>query len=168
MIKASQTIYTILQGLLIIYLIYCLLFVIQHFVTPSIGEVNIVVSPNSKISNLQDITVISKETPSKYYVLIYEENQKSDWIYHVHQTYEKERQIITDTFLPKDTMKYILIEGNKKKSSFTFQIQPKYPINYVARKQSCFHTIYIVPYKIYPFPEFYYCTHSILYIEALN
>jgi len=140
----------------------------HHFLIPTIGEIKITVSSNRKAPQLQDITIISLAPPPKYYVLLYEANQKSDWFYFVRQSYNVDCQKVASIFLPKVSMNYILLEGNKTNSTFTFQIQSKYPVNYVLRKQSCFNIIYIVPYKIYPFPEFYYCTTSTLHIDALN
>jgi hypothetical protein len=168
MLNAPKILYHTIKGLLAIYLIYCLLFIVQHFIIPTIGEIDISVTANNKVLTNQDVTITPQKPPSRYYVLLYEENKKNDWIYFINQTYDKRRQTIADTFLPEDTMKYILFEGSKKNSSFTFQIQPKYPINYVVRKQSCFHVIYIIPYKIYPFPDFYYCSHSVIYIDTLK
>ncbi|WP_069999915.1 hypothetical protein [Cellulosilyticum sp. I15G10I2] len=168
MFKTSKIIYNILQVLTITYIIYFLIFIIHHFFIPNIGELTIESLSDSKDPEIKEITVSCEKAPSKYYIFIYEEDEKNNWIYFVHQAYDKNRQAIADKFLPKKTMKYVLFEGNKKSSSFQFQIKPKYPISYIARKRSVFHAIYLVPYKIYPFPEFYYCKHSIFYIDALK
>lgn len=168
MFKASRLIYNVTQILLVTYVIYCLIFMIYHFFIPNIGEANIKTTSNPKDPEVKEIIITCTKPPSKYYIFIYEEEEKNRWIYFVHQSYDKHRQAIADKFLPKKTMKYVLVEGNKKNSTFAFQIKPKYPINYIARKRSVFHAIYLVPYKIYPFPDFYYCKHSVFYIDALK
>ncbi len=169
MFRTSQIIYNSVKILFVIYFVYCVIFMVQHIFIPDIGEVNIESKSSLKDPEIKEITLRSTHSSlSKYYIFIYEEDEKNNWIYFVHQYYDKQRQAIIDKFLPKNTMKYILIEGSKKNTSFTFQIKPKYPINYIARKKSTFHAIYVVPYKIPPFPEFYYCKHSVFYIDALR
>lgn len=168
MFKTSKFLYNLLKMLLLIYTVYFLLFIICHLVIPDIGGITIRSSANLKDPEIKEIKIHSSNPKSKYYIFIYEEEEKNRWIYFVNQSYNKYRQNIADQFLPKKNMKYILFEGNKEITDFTFQIKPKYPISYVARKKSSFHVIYLFPYKIYPFPPFYYCKHMVFYIDALK
>ena len=168
MFKLSKIISNSIYLLILIYFIYFFLSIMHHFFIPNIGEIHIETVSNSKDPEIKEITITCSKPSSKYYVFIYEEEEKNNWIYFVHQSYDKHRQAITDNFLPKESMKYVLFEGNKKILGFTFQIKPKYPINYIAKKKSSFHALYLVPYKIYPFPEFYYCKHTTFYIDALK
>lgn len=168
MVKPSLLIYNTVQCILLLYLIYCLITIIQHLVIPNISELTIKTVANAKDPQIQEIILSPQKKSNEYYVFIYEESEKNNWSYSVTQTYDKERQKLANQFLPKETLRYILLEGNKKKSSLTFSLKPKYPVNYITRKKSIFHAIYLVPYRIYPFSKFYYCKDYTFFIEELR
>lgn len=166
--KLSKILFNITQIILFIYCIYCIIFIIYHFITPDINELFIAIKANNNNPDIQQVSITSKKPSNKYYLLIYEDSERNNWIYYMNQNYTKKREEIAYTFLPKETMKYIVLEGDKKTQTFSFDIKRKYQSNYISPHKSTFHVIYLVPYKLFLFPEFFYCKHLTFYIDSLK
>lgn len=155
-------------SVLTVYIVYIILFALHHFTAPNFEEMNINVSSNVQNPKIQDVIITIPKVSNKYYIMVFEESGANCWLYCSHQEYDKHRQKIADSFLSKETNNYILIEGNKKSKVNSIQVQPKYPLNYIATKKNTFHVIYITPNRILPFSPFYYCLHNEFYINTLN
>jgi hypothetical protein len=166
--RLSKIFFNSTQLILLLYSIYCIIFIIYHFLIPQTGEVSIFIQPNINNPEIQKVTITPKKASSKYYLLVYEDYERNNWIYYMHQNYNKKREEIARTFLPADNMKYLLLEGDKKTNFFSFELKRKYHSNYISPHKSVFHLIYLVPYKLFLFPEFYYCIHRTFYIDSLK
>lgn len=164
----KNSIYNKLLTLILTYIIlYAALFIFLHFYIPDLGDVSVTIKPTDYNSELQQVTLSTTKQFDKYYLFIYEDSSDDTWMYFNTTTHDKSSEFLIDQFIPSFKNKYVLLEGNKTKNTFSFTMKPKYPINYMSNKESKFHLFYIVPYKIFPFPTFYYSKHLIFFIEPI-
>ena len=148
-----------------IVLAYVLIFINYHLYIHNIGNLSIDVTSNSEHLETIQVSLKPKIPLKKYYILIYEDNFSDSWLYFISNTTKKQVQPILDSLIPLHTDKYILLEGNSNKNLHTFNIKSKYPINLLSNQDRAFHAYLIVPYSIFPFPQFYYINHQIFFIN---
>lgn len=159
-----------IKGINIIYfilLIYSLLFIGLHFFYPNIDELTITLSPSPTRLESRVISIMNPKVLNSYYLLIYEDSADENWLYFNSSPAYSSHPNIIKSFLPESKTHYLLLEGNKHKSNFNFTITPKYPIGYMATKEHIFHVQYIVPFRVFPFPTFYYSKHYIFFVDPL-
>ncbi|MGL4799629.1 MAG: hypothetical protein ACRCWY_09595 [Cellulosilyticaceae bacterium] len=145
--------------------IYCIYFIILHFVSLNIGDLTIDVSAIPSQPESHTVSITTTKASPKYYLLIYEENE-DNWLYFNSFTGNADSSL-TDLFLPNPEPTYLFFEGNKTQSSFHFKLTSKYPLNYMASQEHIFHVDYIVPFQVFPFPPFYYSKHYTFFINPL-
>lgn len=157
---------TLIPKLIItIVLTYILIFINYHFYINNIGDLSIDIASDSDHLETIQVSLKPDKPLKKYYILIYEDNFSDAWLYFITNTNKKQVQPIIDSLLPLHTDKYILLEGNSAKNLHTFNIKSKYPINLLSNQDCAFHAYLIVPYNIFPFPNFYYISHQIFFIN---
>lgn len=157
-----------LLTLILVYItVYIGLFLIFHFITPDIGTINVRVNPNQINPELQEIHISTNQIRSKYYILIYEDNAQDTWLYFNTKSFIKPSEFLLSEFAPHLKNKHIFLEGSPSKNDLNFSIKAKYPLSYMANKESKFHLFYIIPYKLFFFPTFYYSKHFIFFIDPI-
>ena len=98
--------------------------------------------------------------------MIYEEGDSENWLYFSSQATTMDSTILKQ-FLPSTKNNYILLEGTKAKSDFSFTLTSKYPVTYMSTKEHIFHLEYIVPFKLFLFPTFYYTKQYTFFVDPL-
>lgn len=166
--KKYFTLSNFLKFCMFLYLFYVCLFLVFHVFPIKLGEIEVSIISNIKDPEVQEVTILSTKSHARYYFLVYEEVEKNNWIYFVHPAYDKYRQTISNRFLPNPTSKYVIWEGNYESGYCTFQMKSKYPFHYIANCTNIFHVIYIVPYRLYPFPTFYFSKHATFTINPIK
>ena len=157
----------LIDGLTLLLVIYILFFISLHFITPNLDGLTItVVAAECRIES--KIISITNTLPTKtYYLLIYEEDDPENWLYFSSPADNTNITELTKLFLPDSKANYVLLEGSKTKTTFPITITSKYPIQSSASQSSIFHVEYIVPFKIFPFPTFYYSKHYSFFVDHL-
>lgn len=161
----------IISRTILVVILFCIsyvgLFIVLHLITPDLGTVTIGVNPNDDNPEMLYVTLSIDKSFNQYYFLIYENNPNDNWIYFSPSIYIEDNALITKEFLPDDKNKYLLLEGDQYKNSFTFSIKSKYPISYMSSQEHTFHVYAIVPFKLFPFPTFYFNKHYVFFIDPL-
>ncbi|MEG0905050.1 MAG: hypothetical protein RSF87_02400 [Cellulosilyticaceae bacterium] len=164
----KNNIFNKLLTLILIYItLYIGLFLSLHFITPDLGTVDVTVTSNEINPELQEINISTNQVKNKYYILIYEEAEQDTWLYFNTKNYIKSSDFLVSEFIPNLKNKYILLEGDPLKSNFSFSIKSKYPLSYMANKDSKFHLFYIVSYDLFLFPTFYYSKHFVFFVDPI-
>lgn len=158
---------TILNLIIFYIFLYVSLFIFFQFYIPDLGEVAITVVPNDYNPEVQQVNLSLNKLTDKYYLLIYEENTEDTWMYFNTKTHDKSSEFLISQFIPNPKSKYVLLEGNHLKNTFSFKMKSKYPISYMSNRESKFHLYYIVPYKLFPFPTFYYSKHFVFFVDPI-
>ncbi|WP_053982815.1 hypothetical protein [Niameybacter massiliensis] len=149
----------------LITIIYITIFINYHFYTPDIGSLDIIIGADTDNVETVQLTISPTKDLKHYYILLYEDGLQDNWLYFISNTYNKEAQHILDEILPQHTSKYVFVEGSPNKDTYTFTMKSKYPINHLTDQNHTFHAYLIVPYRIYPFPKFYYAKHQVFFIN---
>lgn len=162
---------TILNKLLTLILIYTMLytglFILFHFIPPTIGAVDVSITPNELNPELQEIKLSPPSSRSKYYILIYQDSDEDTWLYFNTKNYIESSELLVSELVPNLKNKYVLLEGSPLKNDLSFYLKSKYPLSYMANKESKFHLFYIIPYKVFLFPTFYYSKHFVFFIDPI-
>lgn len=146
---------------------YILLFVLCEYLTPDLGEVKISVTTNKEKNELQKITLSASKAYNNFYFLLYEDSNEPNWIYTTSKMTSKPKKNFMTEYLPSSHTRYVYFEGNKNKNLFTVDIKPKYSIGHMSSKDHVFHLVYIVPYKLLFFPQFYYAKHFTFFVDPI-
>lgn len=164
----KNSLFNSLLSLILLYVICQLgLFLFYQFYLPELGDITITITPNNLSPEIQEVNLSLSRTFDKYYLLIYEEHTEDTWIYFNTKIHDKSSELLISEFLPHSKSKYILLEGTKLQNTFNFKMKSKYPISYMSNKDSKFHLFYIVPYKFFPFPTFYYSKHFVFFVDPI-
>lgn len=153
--------------IIIIVFIYIIIFMSLHLLIPQLGDVTISVLPSNHHPEIQEINISTTKLVNKYYILIYEDAPEDNWLYFNNKIATRANEFFISEFVPSTKNKHILLEGNKSKNTFTFNIKSKVPISTMANKEFKFHLYYIVPYDLSIFPTFYYTKHFVFYIDPI-
>lgn len=151
---------------ILLFIAYSFIFIYLHFFQPSIGDVTIHLdeSSNSSDSKVVSLNIISP--PKKYYFVIFEADEKENWLYAVSPTFSSIiNHTLVNKFLSSEQQDFIFLEGNKQRDEITFKLISKYASNTTATKQYVFHAYYIVPFYFFPFQPFYYSKHYTFFID---
>lgn len=163
-----KSVFNTLLNLTLLYIVcYVSLFIVFQFYIPDLGDITITVVPNDHTPEIQQINLSLNKMFDKYYLLIFEENTEDTWMYFYQKTHDKSSEFLLSQFIPNPKSKYVLLEGDNLKNTFSFKMKSKYPITYMSNKESKFHLYYIVPYKFFPFPTFYYSKHFTFFVDPI-
>ncbi len=150
--------------LLLITFLACYIFGIRFFI---IDTPKITIYSSNTVSKIDSIrtTINLENIPGEYYILVYDENPESKWRYYNVQN-DLNREII-NTFLPANVKEYVLFEGNKNISKFSFDIISTATVNYLNNNKTVFHLQLIIPYSPFMLPTFYFNSYYTFNIEPL-
>lgn len=149
-------------------LVYCLVFLGSHYITPNLGEIAISIDTNMSNPQFQNITISVEKSFSTYYILVYEPSSNAQWIYFSSSKYANDISTLIENFVDTTKNKYLVFQGNKSKHNFTFTIKSKYTSNYITNKDHLFHVYYIIPHPIFPFTSFYYSKHFYFFVNPMT
>ncbi len=151
-------------GLIIIILVTIYTYLIRFYI-PELPELVINITPTNYNSEMQQIEFKVNDMANDYYILIYEENPEQNWTYFNSDNYHNSD--IASYFLPDKIDKYVLFKSNTNSNTYSFDVRPKYTINYMSNIESIFHVQLIIPYQPLFLPTFYYTTHYVFFLEPL-
>lgn len=154
--------------LILLYIcMYIGLFITLNLFTPDIGTLNIQVNSNEHNPELKEFNISTNQINEKYFILIYEDSSHDNWLYFNSKIHNKDSDIIISKFIPNLKNNYILLEGDKFNNEFNFSIKSKFPLTHMANKEYKFHIFFIVPYKLFLFPSFYYSKHTTFFLDPI-